>query len=145
MAPGQTEPSHASRKRAVWRAGWLGAALVAVAGAVGCSPVTRLYLEQPLQWGGVPPEDVPFLDLSASLAHSAEVLEQSGYRFDPPEILGSTRPEMKWMFSNAAPGVYEASTIRIYFKSAWHRGMFYLLCKDDEVLLVSWHISNMSP
>lgn len=52
---------------------------------------------------------------------------------------------MKWMFSNAAPGVYESSTIKVFFKSAWHRGMFYLLCKEDEVLLVSWHISNMSP
>ena len=145
MASGNTEPSRPLRKRTTWRGGWLGAVMVAAASVTGCGPVTRLYLEQPRQSGGIPPQEVPYLRLSSSLAQSEAELERRGFAFTPPAIPGDSRPQMKHRFSNAAPGVYESATIRVYFRQAWHRGMFYLLCRDDEVLLVSWHISNMSP
>lgn len=145
MGSGKTNRSTQFHRRHAWRASWLGVALIAAAGLMGCGPITRIYLEQPRQIGGVPPEDVPYLRLSASLEESAAELERRGFAYSAPSIRGQDQPELKYYFANAAPGVYESATIHVYFRQAWHRGMFYLLCKDDEVLLVSWRLSNMSP
>ena len=133
-----------SRSRKRWRAGWLGSLLVAVAALTGCGPLTRLYLERPSELGGVPPEQVPFVRLSSSLAESEAELVRLGFEFNPPGTLGSTVGH-QYGFERVPPDIFAASTLRYYYRPAWHRGRFILLCQGDRVLFVAWHLSNMSP
>ena len=133
-----------SRAGKRWRTGWIGALLVAAAAVTGCGPLTRLYLERPSELGGVPPDQVPFIRLSSSLAESEAELARRGFEFRPPPRPGSTR-ENQYGFESVPPEVFLASTMRVYVRPAWHRGRFVLLCQGDEVIFVSWYLSNLSP
>lgn len=126
-------------------AGWLGAGFLAIVALLvsGCSPLTRLLVEQERSIQATPPEMVPYLRMSKDVGETHARLKELG--FTERDITYLPPGWLERGFPNLTPEQKAGIKLELWTKDSWHRAALSLLILGDEVLFVTWRLQPFTP